>query len=192
MNINIFPITSLSPHYQLVENLLISAFPADERRDLELQRQYADRHPKFTVYAVCDAEKFVGFFTLWRFEQFSYVEHLAVLKEFRNKGYGTLILQYIKEIITNPLVLEIEIPLTDQQVARKLFYEKNGFSKLDFPYFQPPYRSGDACLPMHLMIYGNQGDIADERLKKSVATWVQQMYAEVYRFTPCDEVEKAK
>jgi hypothetical protein len=25
-----------------------------------------------------------------------------------------------------------------------------------------------------------------------VATWVQQMYAEVYKFTPCDEVEKAE
>ena len=72
------------------------------------------------------------------------------------------------------------------------FYEKNGFQTLDLPYFQPPYRSGDACLPMHLMMYGNQGGVADERLKKSVATWVQQMYSEVYKFTPCDEVEKAE
>ena len=192
MNMNIFPITSSSPYYTSVENLLISTFPADERRDLELQRQYTDHNPKFTVYAVCDADLFVGFFTLWNFEEFSFVEHFAVSPSLRNKGYGTRILQYIKEIVITPLLLEIEIPFDMQQKARQLFYEKNGFQTLDLPYFQPPYRSGDACLPMHLMMYGNQGGVADEMFMKSVATWVQQMYAEVYRFTPCDEVGKAE
>lgn len=183
-------ITSVSPLYKQVESLLITAFPETERRDLELQRQYADHNPKFKVYAVYEADVFVGFFTLWTFQSFSYVEHLAVSPSLRSKGYGTRILQYIKEIVKNPLLLEIEIPCDMQQKARQLFYEKNGFQTLDLPYFQPPYRSGDACLPMHLMMYENQGGVADERLKKSVATWVQQMYAEVYRFTPCDEVGK--
>ena len=185
-------ITSVSPLYKQVESLLITAFPETERRDLELQRQYADHNPKFKVYAVYEADVFVGFFTLWTFQSFSYVEHLAVSPSLRNKGYGTRILQYIKEIVKTPLLLEIELPFDMQQKARQLFYEKNGFQTLDLPYFQPPYRSGDACLPMHLMMYGNQGGVADERLKKSVATWVQQMYAEVYRFTPYDEVEKAE
>ena len=185
-------ITSVSPLYKQVESLLITAFPETERRDLELQRQYADHNPKFKVYAVYEGDVFVGFFTFWTFQSFSYVEHLAVSPSLRNKGYGTRILQYIKEIVKTPLLLEIELPFDMQQKARQLFYEKNGFQTLDLPYFQPPYRSGDACLPMHLMMYENQGGVADERLKKSVATWVQQMYAEVYRFTPCDEVEKTE
>ena len=185
-------ITSVSPLYKQVESLLITAFPESERRDLELQRQYADHNPKFKVYAVYEGDVFVGFFTLWTFQSFSYVEHLAVSPSLRSNGYGTRILQYIKEIVKTPLLLEIELPFNMEQKARQLFYEKNGFQTLDLPYFQPPYRSGDACLPMHLMMYGNQGGVADERLKKSVATWVQQMYAEVYRFTPCDEVEKAE
>lgn len=185
-------ITSVSPLYKQVESLLITAFPETERRDLDLQRQYADHNPKFKVYAVYEGDVFVGFFTLWTFQSFSYVEHFAVSPSLRSKGYGTRILQYIKEIVKTPLLLEIEIPFDIQQKSRQLFYEKNGFQKLDLPYFQPPYRSGDACLPMHLMMYGNQGGVADEKLKKSVATWVQQMYAEVYRFTPCDEVEKAE
>jgi GNAT superfamily N-acetyltransferase len=185
-------ITSVSPLYKQVESLLITAFPESERRDLELQCRYADHNPKFKVYAVYEADVFVGFFTLWTFQSFSYVEHLAVSPSLRNKGYGTRILQYIKEIVKTPLLLEIELPFDMEQKARQLFYEKNGFQTLDLPYFQPPYRSGDACLPMHLMMYGNQGGVADERLKKSVATWVQQMYAEVYKFTPCDEVGKSE
>lgn len=185
-------ITSVSPLYKQVESLLITAFPETERRNLDLQRQYADHNPNFKVYAVYEGDVFVGFFTLWTFQSFSYVEHLAVSPSLRNKGYGTCILQYIKEIVKTPLLLEIELPCDIQQKARQLFYEKNGFQTLDLPYFQPPYRSGDACLPMHLMMYENQGGVADERLKKSVATWVQQMYAEVYKFTPCDEVGKSE
>lgn len=185
-------ITSVSPLYKQVESLLITAFPESERRNLDLQRQYADGNQNFKVYAVYEADVFVGFFTLWTFQSFSYVEHLAVSPSLRNKGYGTRILQYIKEIVIIPLLLEIELPFDMEQKARQLFYEKNGFQTLDLPYFQPPYRSGDACLPMHLMMYGNQRGIADERLKKSVTTWVQQMYAEVYRFTPCDEVGKSE
>ena len=184
---NIFPITSSSPYYTSVENLLISTFPADERRDLELQRQYADHNPKFTVYAVCDADLFVGFFTLWNFEEFSFVEHFAVSPSLRGKGYGTRILQYIIEIVKHPLLLEIEIPVTKFQQLRQLFYEKNEFSKFDFPYFQPPYRAGGECIPMHLMMYGYFDASEGEELRKKVEECVAKIYAEVYSFNPIVE-----
>ena len=186
-NMNIFPITSSSPYYTSVENLLISTFPADERRDLELQRQYADNNKKFTVYAVCDADLFVGFFTLWNFEEFSFVEHFAVSPSLRGKGYGTRILQYIIEIVKHPLLLEIEIPVTKFQQLRQLFYEKNEFLKLDFPYFQPPYRAGGECIPMHLMEYGHFEASEGEELRKKVEECVAKIYAEVYSFNPIVE-----
>ena len=58
-------ITTESPYYAQVEGLLLSAFPASERRNTALQREYADSNPKFEVYAALEGEKFVGFFTLW-------------------------------------------------------------------------------------------------------------------------------
>ena len=180
-------ITSVSPLYKQVESLLITAFPETERRDLELQRQYADHNPNFKVYAVCDADLFVGFFTLWNFEEFSYVEHLAVSPSLRGKGYGTHILQYIKEIVKNPLLLEIEIPVTKFQQLRQLFYEKNEFSKLDFPYFQPPYRAGGECISMHLMMYGKFNASDDVDFEKKVEQYVAEIYAEVYSFNPIVE-----
>ena len=186
-NMNIFPINFHSPYYPSVENLLISSFPADERRDVELQRQYADHHLKFTVYAVCEAEKFVGFFTLWNLEEFSFIEHFAVLPSLSGKGYGTRILQYIKEIVKHPLLLEIEIPVTKFQQLRQLFYEKNEFSKLDLPYFQPPYRAGGECIPMHLMMYGYFEASESEELRKKVGECVAKIYAEVYSFNPIVE-----
>ena len=186
-NMNIFPIKFHSPYYPSVENLLISSFPADERRDLELQRQYVDHNPKFKVYAVCDADLFVGFFTLWNLEEFSFIEHFAVLPLLRSKGYGTRILQYIKEIVKYPLLLEIELPATEMQQSRKRFYEKNGFSKLDFPYFQPPYRAGGECISMHLMMYGKFNASDDVDFEKKVEQYVTKIYAEVYSFNPIVE-----
>ena len=180
INMKIFPITSLSPHYVLVENLLTSAFPADERRELEQQREYVDGNPNFKVYATFDTEKFVGFFTLWTFEEFRFVEHLAIVPELRSKGYGSHILQYIKELSSTPLLLEIEIRDSKEQVSRRLFYEKNGFIVLSIPYFQPPYHDGGECLEMHLLMYGSISQKCNDQV---ITDWVTQIYSEVYSFS---------
>lgn len=183
-------VNSSSPHYAPVESLLISTFPENERRNLEQQRLYVDNNPRFTVYAALDAEKFVGFFAVWTFEEFSFVEHFAVLPEFRGKGYGTRILQYIKEIVKTPLLLEIEIPFSEEQVARQHFYEKNGFKKLDKFYFQPPYRAGEKRVVMHLMMYGKFNAAAWEECEEKLDLYIQKIYAEVYSFThSAEEVE---
>ena len=58
---NIFPITTTSSYYNDVESLLKRVFPESERRNLELQRKYADEHSKFTVYAACNGDRLVGF-----------------------------------------------------------------------------------------------------------------------------------
>ena len=188
MNMNIFPITSASPHYDSVENLLLSAFPADERRDTLLQRQYADDNPLFTVYAAFDDDKFVGCFTLWSFEEFSFVEHLAVNTELRGKGYGTRILHYIKEIAKLPLLLEIEVPCSEAQAMRKHFYEKNGFEKVDKFYFQPPYRVGEKCIVMHLMRYGKTDVASLEEYDAKFNAYTAKIYTEVYSFTEGEAV----
>jgi GNAT superfamily N-acetyltransferase len=179
---NIFPITTTSPYYTAVEFLLKRVFPESERRNLELQRKYADEHPNFTVYAACNGDRLVGFFTLWTFEEFSFVEHFAVIPVLQGRGYGTRILQYIKEIAKTPLLLEIEVPFSEEQEARKHFYEKNGFEKLDKFYYQPPYTEGGICIVMHLMKYGKI--VADSCVESDVKlySYVKQIYAEVYSF----------
>ena len=150
---NILSITSQSPYYTAVETLLVATFPESERRSMPLQRQFADSNEQFKVYAALEGEKFVGFFTLWTLGEFRFVEHLAIVPECRNCGYGTRLVQQIKELSPLPLLLEIERGATAEQLARKDFYERSGFVALDTPYQQPPYEAGGEALEMHLMMW---------------------------------------
>ena len=96
----LIPQTTSSIHYTTIESLLISAFPKTERRSLEQQREYTNNNSKFTVYAAVEKEKLVGFFTLWTFAEFCFVEHFAVFPQFRQQGYGSFMLQEIKKKLT--------------------------------------------------------------------------------------------
>ena len=177
---NIFSITSKSPYYTAVETLLVATFPASERRSLPLQRQFADSNELFKVYAALEGEKFVGFFTLWTLGEFRFVEHLAIVPECRNCGYGTRLVQQIKELSPLPLLLEIERGATAEQLARKDFYERSGFCALEIPYLQPPYEAGGEALEMNLMMCAPKAENTPVVEAISIEKIIEIIYAEVY------------
>ena len=71
---------------------------------------------------------------------------------YRNRGYGGRTLEILKEMYER-MVLEAEPPTDDLRSRRIAFYERNGFSKNDYPYLQPPYRPGETRVPLVLMSY---------------------------------------
>ena len=177
---NIFSITSQSPYDTAVETLLVATYPASERRSLPLQRQFADSNELFKVYAALEGEKFVGFFTLWTLGAFRFVEHLAIVPSCRNCGYGTRMLQHIKDLSPLPLLLEIERGATAEQLARRKFYERSGFCALENPYLQPPYEAGGEAIEMHLMMCPTKGEKCPLVDPESIQKLICIIYAEVY------------
>lgn len=65
-------------------------------------------------------------------QSLTFVLYLAVDSSIRSKGYGSQILQWIKENRTGTVVLNIDTvrehaPDYEQRLSRKRFYERNGF-----------------------------------------------------------------
>ena len=137
--------------YLFVEKLLQSAFPKDERRDDAQQRAYTDRNPKFHCLLIRDFDQPVGLLTYWDFADFVYIEHFAIHENYRNKGYGQKVMEFIINEIKGMIVLEAEEPSDDITYRRIRFYQRLGFVMQDVPYQQPPYRSEDQWFPMKLM-----------------------------------------
>lgn len=147
------------PHYPFVEALLHSAFPEAERRDDAGQREQTDHHQQFYCLLVTDSEgqkeeQPVGFVTVWRLGDFSYIEHLATSAAVRNQGYGQRILEALQKEVKGLLVLEVEPPVDEMSRRRIGFYRRCGFSLCELPYLQPPYRKGDQPFPLLLMFDG--------------------------------------
>jgi len=150
------PINTEHALYLFVEKLLHSAFPPDERRDDEQQRDYTDENDKFHCLLIREFETPVGLITYWDFTDFVYVEHFAIHKDLRNGGLGRQALQTFIQEMNRPVVLEVEMPrikgdITHRRIA---FYRRQGFSLRRMAYKQPPYRDGDNWLPMKLMSCG--------------------------------------
>lgn len=142
-------------NYPYMEELMQTAFPIHERRDIATQRLYADTVRSFHNHIITKDETPIGLITYWDFEHFLYIEHFAIDPSLRNKGYGKDVLEIIKEGNKKPIVLEAEEPTDEMSIRRISFYQRAGFVMHEYPYLQPPYRKGDQWFPLKLMTFGN-------------------------------------
>jgi ribosomal protein S18 acetylase RimI-like enzyme len=127
-----------------------AAFPAHERRSFA-QIQALLLNPSAQILGLKQAQKWVAYLVVWPLRDALFLEHLLVLPQFQNQGFGQKIMQKLKQIRPN-LVLECE-PKTDDWAsqARLRFYERLGFSIINTPYQQPPYQAGQPWVDLHLM-----------------------------------------
>jgi ribosomal protein S18 acetylase RimI-like enzyme len=135
---------------QPLATLYEASFPPSERRNPEKQIAMVGATPDFVCCALIDDGKFVGFFNSWRFDDFIYGEHFAVLPSLRGRGYGTAALALMLQTRL-PLVLEVEPPDTALAKRRIAFYERNGLHLSERKYMQPPYETGFEAIPLRLM-----------------------------------------
>jgi len=166
--------TTDKDNYRFAENLLTTAFPKEERRELSLQRKYTDHNKQFNNNILLVDEDPIGFISYWDFDDFLYVEHFAIDETKRNGGYGKLVLNVLKEKLQRPIVLEVELPKDEISKRRISFYQRQGFQLWEKEYQQPPYRKGDNYLPMYLMIQGELNNSIDFDQVKDT------LYKEVY------------
>ena len=167
-------LTAEAADYPRMLDLYLSAFPAEERRDVSDLVRLMCGEPRFHVLAAYDEAGFAGFITYWDFSAFRYVEHFAISDACRGKGYGGAVIEHVKSATDLPILLEVEPPVTEQAVRRIRFYEKHGFCVSDYDYRQPPYRDGDEELVLRLMT------TQSESRGRVTASMVETLRREVY------------
>ena len=88
----LIPVKTTDPYYAEAERLMTDAFPPEERRPLDRQRQYTDHNPLFHPQVVVENGTFAGLFNYWTLDGFLYGEHLATCPSLRGGGLGRRIL----------------------------------------------------------------------------------------------------
>jgi ribosomal protein S18 acetylase RimI-like enzyme len=142
--------TPQHPALPFIRSLYEAAFPAAERRTWT-QLLAMLPHPAMQLSVIQDAATPIGFLIAWPFEQWQYLEHLAIDPLQRGKQYGSRLLQQFTKEASGNILLEVEPPHNAVAQRRIEFYQRAGFHTLPFPYQQPPYRAGEPPLPMQLM-----------------------------------------
>lgn len=143
------------PLMPLIEQTYVSSFPIEERRDFALLKDLLMQNKSFRMYSLQRDGLYVGFITAWFFDGFNYVEHFAIDESVRNGGLGSISMSSFLSICTEPVVLEVELPLDEMSKRRIGFYERLGFKLDNHYYLQPPYRPEDSPFELRLMSYGD-------------------------------------
>ena len=160
-----------SDHSHFAQELFEEAFPEQERPPFSSLR-HRDAG-KFHFLVAENGDDPVGILTYWTFDDLVYVEHFAIDEELRNQGLGKAVFLNFLSQQTEQVVLEVELPNTEEADHRVEFYASIGFFSNPQPYLQPSYHNDDRSVPMLIMSKYELDDDEFEEIK-------QLLYREVY------------
>ena len=158
--------------FNTVFDKMKTAFPYEERRDYSDQKECLE-NKYFKFFEIYDCDLAVGFTALWVFENFVFIEHIAIDEDKRGGGYGSKAIELIKEKYNKPLILEAEAPVTEQQIKRIKFYNRLGFNVNSFNYTQPSYHGGEG-VPFLILSYPNK--LTDEEFDEFLRETRREVY----------------
>ena len=124
--------------WNLVWELYETSFPTAEKRKAE-DHIRAISNPKFHPISAWEGVQLIGLLFFWEWDDYRYVEYLAVNPELRGRSYGSQLLRYLVDG-GHTTILEID-PLSNELSVRRLqFYERNGFTLTPYRFDHLPYR----------------------------------------------------
>lgn len=128
---------NVGKNYIKVKKLYKEAFPKNERIPIFVLK-FLSKKGKADFFEIYDDTKFVGIMYNVYYKDIVFVFYLAIDNQFRGQGYGSKVLDLIKERHSeNRIILNIEqinekFSNNKQRIKRKEFYEKNDFKSLNF------------------------------------------------------------
>lgn len=121
-----------------VWELYESSFPTAEKRK-EDDHIRAMENPQFHPLSAWEGDLLVGLLFFWEWENYRYLEYLAVNTELRGRSFGSQLLRHLSDA-GHTVILEID-PLSNELSVRRLqFYERNGYTLTPYRYMHLPYR----------------------------------------------------
>lgn len=143
------------PLFESVWRTYECSFPEFEKRTKRDQIKVLEDN-RYKVYAISDEGNYVGFITLWEFNKYCFIEHLAIDPINRGKSYGKAIINKLQSQHQDKIIiLEIDPPIDDISKRRLKFYEGLGFIISDLHHFNLPYRKGGEGHRLYIMTYPN-------------------------------------
>lgn len=160
-------------NFQEFYSLLSEDFCYEERHDFEnelLNLKNSNFNPCFII----KGEQVVGYVCYWNFENLTYIEHFAILKDLRNQGIGTEFLKWFL-IGKKQVVVEVERPEDEIKQKRIKFYKNLGFVVNGYDYIQPSYHNGEDKVPMLILSFNKKIE------KKEYQEFINLLNKFVYR-----------
>lgn len=124
------------------------SFPVYEQRNT-CQQNEAFRNPHYHLATLIENEEVASFISYWEFDDYIYIEHLAVNQKLRGKNIGSITLNDFAKTTKKTIILEIDPLIDDISEKRLHFYEKLGYKVNPYKHHHPSY---DEQFPPHELL----------------------------------------
>jgi GNAT superfamily N-acetyltransferase len=165
-------------------------FAEEERKDYKhLAMLLNDGRYKLLLARDKDKEIIVGYALVYDIENLNvlWLDYLAIFSEYRNKGYGTLMLKKIIKYKWEEKIgifLEVEIPNSQDkqfrknQIRRIGFYKRLGAKRLSTKYQLPTPNGG---FPMYLYFcpFNNVHVLHGDMIKKTIISVFEYIHSDI-------------
>lgn len=160
--------------FDIIYDLMEISFPNNEYRTYDEQKELLN-NLEYSIYVLRNEPKVIkAFISVWKFNEFSFIEHFAVNPEYRNAGIGAYVLNKTAELLDGIVCLEVEPPETKIATRRIEFYKRNNFFINEYPYMQPPISKGKNAIPLFIMTSGSK--VNEYVFQKIKATLYHKVY----------------
>ncbi|WP_164974088.1 GNAT family N-acetyltransferase [Filimonas effusa] len=157
-----------------IQQLYEASFPIEERRLFTAVKELLLNSQMRLVLVTNEARAPVGFVIYWQFDDFVFIEHLAIDAAFRSLGFGKKIIQQLLEGANGCCLLEVEHAHDTDSEKRIRFYQRLGFHFNEEVYFQPAYHEGGQPVPMLLL---SNSSLLPEKLAQFIKELKQTVYS---------------
>jgi len=152
MSITFYPVSNDNLNYIEVIDLYKEAFP-EARKVPKWLLKYRLRNGKVGFSSVYSEDVWVGLIHITEYKDIVFIQTIAIVKSSRSKGFGSQVLDYLKNLNTGKRIV-LNIELIDEQASnykqrlkRKAFYKNNDFSPSGFAVKEPGEN-------LEMLIYG--------------------------------------
>ncbi len=119
-----------------VWELYESSFPIAERRKMKDHlRACSDAH--FHPVSAWEGGELIGLLFYWEWDQYRYLEYLAINPELRGHGFGSQLLRYLRDS-EHTIILEIDPLVNEISVRRLQFDERAGYTLTPYRFVHLP------------------------------------------------------
>ncbi|MDH6358374.1 GNAT family N-acetyltransferase [Parabacteroides sp. PF5-9] len=114
------------------------SFPLHEQRNAQQQKAAFEDY-RYHLIVLIDGQTLCSFIAYWDFDDYVYIEHLAVNPLLRGQNRGSQMLSLFAQAVDKTIVLEID-PIIDEVSEKRFhFYEKLGYVRNPYIHDHPAY-----------------------------------------------------
>lgn len=177
---NELKIVNIPKYNKEIKKLYKEAFPRNERIPINILQLLTSKN-KAKFYGIYDGEEFIALLYNVYYKDIVLILYLAINNNFRGKGYGSKVLDLIKQKYSqNRIILNIEqidenSSNNKQRIKRKEFYQKNGFTSLNYT-----VKEGKETYEM-LCYSKNKSKVSKEEYESLVKYFLKNILYKIYK-----------